>query len=119
MSETSTNIKVVNSISTLAEKNGMNVQYFIQTTTLMKQQIHLHAMIFYMHLKKVDPLGKHWLDPYHLAAFNKNKLVGAVPLYLKSNSQENIYLTTIGLMPLSVLEAVTIQNFKFQCPLLQ
>ena len=81
MSETSTNIKVVNSISELSREEWDKCAIFHSDDDSMKQQIHLHAMTFYMHLKKWVRWRRHWLDPYHLAAFNNNKFVGAVPLF--------------------------------------
>ena len=88
MSETSTNIKVVNSISELSREEWDKCAIFHSDDDSNETADPFTCYDFLHALEKSGSVGQGtgW-TPYHLAAFNNNKFVGAVPLYLKSNSQ--------------------------------
>ncbi len=115
MPDSSVSIKVVNSISELNRDEWDRCAVYHSNDGLDKIEDPFTSYDFLNALEKSRSVGENtgWL-PYHLAAIKKNKLVGAAPLYVKSNSQGEYILTTIGRMLLSVLAVVTIQSFKFQ-----
>ena len=88
MSDNSISIKVVKSISELDREEWNSCAIFYSADGLDKIEDPFISYDFLDALEKSKSVGKNtgWL-PYHLAAIRKNKLIGAVPLYLKSNSQ--------------------------------
>ena len=88
MSDNSISIKVVKSISELDREEWNSCAIFYSADGLDKIEDPFISYDFLDALEKSKSVGGNtgWL-PYHLAAIRKNKLVGAVPLYLKSNSQ--------------------------------
>ena len=88
MSDNSINIKVVKSISELDREEWNSCAIFYSADGLDKIEDPFISYDFLDALEKSKSVGENtgWL-PYHLAAIRKNKLIGAVPLYLKSNSQ--------------------------------
>ena len=88
MSDNSTSIKVVKSISELDREEWNSCAIFYSADGLDKIEDPFISYDFLDALEKSKSVGENtgWL-PYHLAAIRKNKLIGAVPLYLKSNSQ--------------------------------
>ena len=88
MSKTSTNIKVVNSISELGREEWNECAIFHSDDDANETADPFTCYDFLHALEKSGSVGEGtgWI-PYHLAAFNNNKFVGAVPLYLKSNSK--------------------------------
>ena len=88
MSDNSISIKVVKSISELDREEWNSCAIFYSADGLDKIEDHFTSYDFLDALEKSKSVGENtgWL-PYHLAAIRKNKLIGAVPLYLKSNSQ--------------------------------
>ena len=88
MSDNSISIKVVKSISELDREEWNSCAIFYSTNGLDKIEDPFISYDFLDALEKSKSVGEStgWL-PYHLAAIRKNKLIGAVPLYLKSNSQ--------------------------------
>ena len=88
MSKTSTNIKVVNSISELGREEWNECAIFHSDDDSNETSDPFTCYDFLHALEKSGSVGEGtgWI-PYHLAAFNNNKFVGAAPLYLKSNSQ--------------------------------
>ena len=88
MSDSSVSIKVVNSISELNRDEWDSCAIHHSNDGLDKIEDPFTSYDFLNALEKSRSVGEHtgWL-PYHLAAISKNKLVGATPLYLKSNSQ--------------------------------
>ena len=88
MSDNSVSIKVVNSISELNREDWDRCAISHSNDGLIKIEDPFTSFDFLNALEKSRSVGENtgWL-PYHLAAISKNKLVGAVPLYVKSNSQ--------------------------------
>ena len=88
MSDNSISIKVVKSISELDREEWNSCAIFYSANGLDKIEDPFISYDFLDALEKSKSVGENtgWL-PYHLAAIRKNKLIGAVPLYLKSNSQ--------------------------------
>ena len=88
MSDNSISIKVVKSISELDREEWNSCAIFYSADGLDKIEDPFISYDFLDALEKSKSVGENtgWL-PYHLAAIRKNKLIGAVPLYLKSNSQ--------------------------------
>jgi predicted N-acyltransferase len=88
MSDNSISIKVVKSISELDREEWNSCAIFYSADGLDKIEDPFISYDFLDALEKSKSVGGNtgWL-PYHLAAIRKNKLIGAVPLYLKSNSQ--------------------------------
>lgn len=88
MSDKSISIKVVKSISELDREEWNSCAIFYSANGLDKIEDPFISYDFLDALEKSKSVGEKtgWL-PYHLAAIRKNKLIGAVPLYLKSNSQ--------------------------------
>ena len=88
MSDNSISIKVVKSISELDREEWNSCTIFYSADGLDKIEDPFISYDFLDALEKSKSVGENtgWL-PYHLAAIRKNKLIGAVPLYLKSNSQ--------------------------------
>ena len=88
MSDNSVNIKVVNSISELNREEWDRCAISHSSDSLDEIEDPFTSYDFLNALEKSRSVGEKtgWL-PYHLAAIHKNKLVGVVPLYLKSNSQ--------------------------------
>ena len=88
MSVNSISIKVVKSISELDREEWNSCAIFYSADGLDKIEDPFISYDFLDALEKSKSVGENtgWL-PYHLAAIRKNKLIGAVPLYLKSNSQ--------------------------------
>ena len=88
MSESSVSIKVVNSISELNRDEWDRCAIHHSNDGLDKIEDPFTSYDFLNALEKSRSVGENtgWL-PYHLAAISKNKLVGAAPLYVKSNSQ--------------------------------
>ena len=88
MSDNSINIKVVKSIAELDREEWNSCAIFYSADGLDKIEDPFISYDFLDALEKSKSVGENtgWL-PYHLAAIRKNKLIGAVPLYLKSNSQ--------------------------------
>jgi predicted N-acyltransferase len=88
MSDNSISIKVVKSISELDREQWNSCAIFYSADGLDKIEDPFISYDFLDALEKSKSVGENtgWL-PYHLAAIRKNKLIGAVPLYLKSNSQ--------------------------------
>ena len=88
MSDNSISIKVVKSISELDREEWNSSAIFYSADGLDKIEDPFISYDFLDALEKSKSVGENtgWL-PYHLAAIRKNKLIGAVPLYLKSNSQ--------------------------------
>ena len=88
MSDNSISIEVVKSISELDREEWNSCAIFYSANGLDKIEDPFISYDFLDALEKSKSVGENtgWL-PYHLAAIRKNKLIGAVPLYLKSNSQ--------------------------------
>lgn len=88
MSDNSISIKVVKSIAELDREEWNSCAIFYSADGLDKIEDPFISYDFLDALEKSKSVGENtgWL-PYHLAAIRKNKLIGAVPLYLKSNSQ--------------------------------
>ena len=88
MLDNSISIKVVKSISELDREEWNSCAIFYSADGLDKIEDPFISYDFLDALEKSKSVGENtgWL-PYHLAAIRKNKLIGAVPLYLKSNSQ--------------------------------
>ena len=88
MSDNSISVKVVKSISELDREEWNSCAIFYSADGLDKIEDPFISYDFLDALEKSKSVGENtgWL-PYHLAAIRKNKLIGAVPLYLKSNSQ--------------------------------
>ena len=88
MSDNSVSIKVINSISELNREEWDRCATSRSTDSFVEIDDPFTSYDFLNALEKSKSVGKNtgWL-PYHLAAISENKLVGAVPLYLKSNSQ--------------------------------
>ena len=88
MSDNSISIKVVKSISELDREEWNSCAIFYSADGLDKIEDPFISYDFLDALEKSKSVGENtgWL-PYHLAAIRKHKLIGAVPLYLKSNSQ--------------------------------
>ena len=88
MSDNSISIEVVKSISELDREDWNSCAIFYSADGLDKIEDPFISYDFLDALEKSKSVGENtgWL-PYHLAAIRKNKLIGAVPLYLKSNSQ--------------------------------
>lgn len=88
MSDNSISIKVVKSISELDREEWNSCAIFYSANGLDKIEDPFISYDFLDALEKSKSVGENtgWL-PYHLAAIRKNKLIGVVPLYLKSNSQ--------------------------------
>ena len=88
MSDNSISIEVVKSISELDREEWNSCAIFYSADGLDKIEDPFISYDFLDALEESKSVGKNtgWL-PYHLAAIRKNKLIGAVPLYLKSNSQ--------------------------------
>ena len=88
MSDNSISIKVVKSIAELDREEWNSCAIFYSADGLDKIEDPFTSYDFLDALEKSKSVGENtgWL-PYHLAAIRKNKLIGAVPLYLKSNSQ--------------------------------
>ena len=88
MSDNSISIKVVKSISELDREEWNSCAIFYSADGLDKIEDPFISYDFLDALEKSNSVGENtgWL-PHHLAAIRKNKLIGAVPLYLKSNSQ--------------------------------
>ena len=88
MSDNSISIKVVKSISELDREEWNSCAIFYSADGLDEIEDPFISYDFLDALEKSKSVGENtgWL-PYHLAAIRKNKLIGAVPLYLKSNSQ--------------------------------
>jgi predicted N-acyltransferase len=88
MSDNSISVKVVKSISELDREEWNNCAILYSADGLDKIEDPFISYDFLDALEKSKSVGENtgWL-PYHLAAIRKNKLIGAVPLYLKSNSQ--------------------------------
>ena len=88
MSDNSISIKVIKSISELDREEWNSCAIFYSADGLDKIEDPFISYDFLDALEKSKSVGENtgWL-PYHLAAIRKNKLIGAVPLYLKSNSQ--------------------------------
>ena len=88
MSDNSISIKVVKSISELDREEWNSCAIFYSADGLDKIEDPFISYDFLDALEKSKSVGENtgWL-PYHLAAIRKSKLIGAVPLYLKSNSQ--------------------------------
>ena len=82
MSKTSTNIKVVNSISELGREEWNECAIFHSDDDSNETADPFTCYDFLHALEKSGSVGEGtgWI-PYHLAAFNKNKFIGAVPLY--------------------------------------
>ena len=88
MSDNSISVKVVKSICELDREEWNSCAIFYSADGLDKIEDPFISYDFLDALEKSKSIGENtgWL-PYHLAAIRKNKLIGAVPLYLKSNSQ--------------------------------
>ena len=88
MSDNSISVKVVKSISELDREEWNSCAILYSADGLDKIEDPFISYDFLDALEKSKSVGENtgWL-PYHLAAIRKNKLIGAVPLYLKSNSQ--------------------------------
>ena len=88
MPGSSVSIKVVNSISELNRNEWDRCAVYHSNDGLDKIEDPFTSYDFLNALEKSRSVGENtgWL-PYHLAAISKNKLVGAAPLYVKSNSQ--------------------------------
>ena len=88
MSDNSISIKVVNSISELNREEWDRCAISHSSDSFVEIEDPFTSYDFLNALEKSKSVGEKtgWL-PYHLAAIHKNKLVGVVPLYLKSNSQ--------------------------------
>ena len=88
MSDNSISITVVNSISELNRKEWDRCAASHSTDGFVKIEDPFTSYDFLNALEKSRSVGENtgWL-PYHLVAISENKLVGSVPLYLKSNSQ--------------------------------
>ena len=88
MSDNSISIKVVNSISELNREYWDRCSVSHSTDGHFEIEDPFTSYDFLNALEKSRSVGENtgWL-PYHLVAIWKDKLVGAAPLYLKSNSQ--------------------------------
>ena len=88
MSDNSISVKIVKSIAELDREEWNSCAILYSADGLDKIEDPFISYDFLDALEKSKSVGENtgWL-PYHLAAIRKNKLIGAVPLYLKSNSQ--------------------------------
>ena len=88
MSDNSISIKVVKSISEWDREEWNSCAIFYSAEGLEKIEDSFISYDFLDGLEKSKSVGENtgWL-PYHLAAIRRNKLIGAVPLYLNTNTQ--------------------------------
>ena len=88
MAEDNIKIKIINSISKLTRNEWDGCAVFNLDSGLKRPVDPFTCYDFLFALEKSKSVGEGagWI-PYHITATKQNKVIGAVPLYLKSNSQ--------------------------------